>query len=105
MILTIEVQMPENVQSPGWADLLPPHLRPDDFIAVAAPDVLAMVAFNIDEGHAARLAIRFPALLQTLCRADPQETRLVWYPKDGWRAEQLLNRCCQSPVQLLAGSG
>jgi signal transduction histidine kinase/DNA-binding response OmpR family regulator len=105
VILAIEVQMPEDVQSPRWADLLPPHLRPDDFIAVAAPDVLAMVAFNIDEGHAGRLAIRFPALLQTLCRADPHETRRVWYPKDGWRAEELLNRCCQSPVKLLAGTG
>jgi CheY-like chemotaxis protein len=105
VILAIEVQLPENAQPPRWVDLLPPHLRPDDFVGVAGRDVLAMVAFNIDEANAARLATRFPALLQTLCRADPQGTRLVWYPNDGWRAEELLNRCCQSPVQLLTGSG
>ena len=92
-VICVETQLPREAAPDQWAERLKPHVRPEDFVALASPNVVALVAPGVDSTNAGKLADRFTNVLQSALGGTTQGTHVVWYPADGPRAEDLLNRC------------
>jgi PAS domain S-box-containing protein len=92
-VICVETQLPREAGPDQWAERLKPHVRPEDFVALASPSVVALVAPGVDSTNAGKLADRFTNVLQSALGGTTQGTHVVWYPADGPRAEDLLDRC------------
>lgn len=76
-----------------WIAAVKTRLRPEDFLALAGDNDLALVAYGVDEDSAARLSGRLKDLLWTEGKMRPSRIDVLWYPANGKSAEDLMLNC------------
>ena len=94
-VAVISVRLPQARAASilEWIAAVKTRLRPEDFLALAGDNDLALVAYGVDEDSAARLSGRLKDLLWTVGKMRPSRIDVLWYPANGKSAEDLMLNC------------
>jgi two-component system, NtrC family, sensor kinase len=91
-LICVRTALPRTSVPEPWPRLLRAHLRAEDYVAVAADDVLAFAFEGAPDSGGDQLLRRFCSLVEgTLC-ASVVDARQFVYPDDGRTADELLQR-------------
>jgi hypothetical protein len=91
-LVLARVGLPSTPGAVRWSRLLRPHFRAGDYVAVAATDVLALVAHGETESPEADLIPRFTGMLEGTLGVRVSAARQFRYPDFGHTADEFLSR-------------
>jgi PAS domain S-box-containing protein len=89
-LVVVKADLARVPEGPPWPRRLRPHLRSGDFIAFAAPDLLALAVYGTAELDPAGLAGRFVSVLDTALGIASAQARVFIHPEAGRTAEELM---------------
>ncbi|MBI3892579.1 MAG: response regulator [Candidatus Wallbacteria bacterium] len=101
-VLGFPMEIPKEPVAVPWARLLRPALRTGDLMAVAGDRALALVSYGLRESDLAPVTARLCDTLREMLAAPVGASGAVWFPDDGGRPEELLERLTD---RLGAGGG
>lgn len=93
LMVAARVNMPKSATIGSWAEMLGSKMRRSDYFAVV-DDVLILVVYGAAAHDSSAIAERFAVVLKQALHLSPMEVRIVGYPNDAKKPEELIERCC-----------
>ncbi len=89
-LICVKTPLPRTPVAEPWPSLLRPHVRTEDYVAVAGVDVLAFAIYGAPEPGGDHFVRRFASVVETTLGASVIAARQFVYPDDGSTADELL---------------
>ena len=89
-LICLKASLPRAPVAEPWPRLLRPHLRADDYVAVAGADLLAFAIYGAPDSGPEPLVQRFSSLVAMTLGVSVMEARQFAAPGDGLTADELL---------------
>jgi PAS domain S-box-containing protein len=91
-LVCVKTALPRTAVAEPWPGLLRPHVRSEDYVAVAGVDVLAFAIYGAPQPGGDHFVRRFASIVETTLGGLVIAARQVAFPDDGGTADELLRR-------------
>lgn len=92
LLILVRVSLPRTTAAESWLGSLRPHVRTEDYVAVAGDELLAFVLYGTFETGTAGLVRRVAGLVETTLTARVLGATELIFPEDGRTVDELFER-------------